>query len=65
MIGRKLCARLAADGAIAGRQIESAHLVDIFAPAPPAGNHMNMFCRGIGFGKSFERIGSGVPPSGR
>jgi len=32
MIGRKLGARLAADGAIAGRQIKSVHLVDVVAP---------------------------------
>jgi len=37
MIGRKLSARLAADGALAGRPIETAHLVDVVAPAPPAG----------------------------
>ena len=36
MIGRKLCARLAADGALAGRQIEAAHLIDAVAPTPPA-----------------------------
>ncbi|THD49807.1 MAG: SDR family oxidoreductase [Bradyrhizobium sp.] len=34
MIGRKLCAALARDGALGGRPIESAHFVDLVAPAP-------------------------------
>jgi nucleoside-diphosphate-sugar epimerase len=37
MIGRKLCARLAAGGAIAGQPIASACLIDLAAPPPPAG----------------------------
>ncbi len=36
MIGRKLCERLARDGALAGKPIEAAHLVDIVAPSPPS-----------------------------
>src|SRR5579871_4685968 len=36
MIGRKLCARLAADGTVAGRPIDKASLVDIIQPTPPA-----------------------------
>jgi nucleoside-diphosphate-sugar epimerase len=36
MIGRKLCQRLARDGALAGKPIEAAHFVDIVAPSPPA-----------------------------
>jgi len=36
MIGRKLCERLARDGALAGRRIETAHLVDIITPSPPS-----------------------------
>lgn len=35
MIGRKLVLRLAAEGAIGGRPIEQAHLVDLAAPSPP------------------------------
>ena len=36
MIGRKLTARLVADGKLAGKAITHAHLVDIVAPEPPA-----------------------------
>ena len=36
MIGRKLCDRLARDGALAGQRIDEAHLVDIVAPSPPS-----------------------------
>jgi nucleoside-diphosphate-sugar epimerase len=36
MIGRKLCERLARDGALAGRRIVEAHLVDIVTPSPPS-----------------------------
>jgi nucleoside-diphosphate-sugar epimerase len=36
MIGRKLCERLARDGALAGRRIEEVHLVDIVQPSPPS-----------------------------
>ncbi len=36
MIGRKLCERLARDGALAGQPIEAAHFVDIVAPSPPS-----------------------------
>ncbi len=35
MIGRKLCERLARDGALAGKAIEACHSVDIVAPSPP------------------------------
>jgi D-erythronate 2-dehydrogenase len=34
MIGRKLCERLARQGAFAGQRIDEAHLVDIVAPRP-------------------------------
>src|SRR5579871_6626977 len=34
MIGRKLTARLARDGRLAGKKIDEAHLVDIVAPQP-------------------------------
>jgi D-erythronate 2-dehydrogenase len=37
MIGRKLGARLAAEGAIRGEPIDVAHLIDVVAPAPPRG----------------------------
>ncbi|HEV7264631.1 MAG TPA: D-erythronate dehydrogenase [Falsiroseomonas sp.] len=37
MIGRKLVARLVADGAAGGRRIERLSLVDVIAPEPPAG----------------------------
>jgi nucleoside-diphosphate-sugar epimerase len=36
MIGRKLCERLARDGALAGRRIEEANLVDVVPPGPPS-----------------------------
>ena len=36
MIGRKLCDRLARDGALGGQRIDEAHLVDIVAPNPPS-----------------------------
>ena len=36
MVGRKLTARLVADGKLAGKAITHAHLVDIVAPEPPA-----------------------------
>ena len=36
MIGRKLCDRLARDGALAGQRIEELRLVDIVAPSPPS-----------------------------
>ena len=36
MIGRKLTARLARDGRVAGQAIDQAHLVDIVAPEPLA-----------------------------
>jgi nucleoside-diphosphate-sugar epimerase len=47
MIGRKLCARLAAEGAIDGRPIEAAHLVDVVAPAPPAGARFATLCEAL------------------
>jgi len=47
MIGRKLCVRLAADGAIAGRPIETAHLVDVVVPAPPAGARFTTLCEAL------------------
>ena len=47
MIGRKLCARLAAEGAIAGRPIESAHFVDLAAPVPPAGARFAALCEAL------------------
>ena len=47
MIGRKLCVRLAADSAIAGRPIETAHLVDIVVPAPPAGARFTTQCEAL------------------
>lgn len=37
MIGRKLVARLAAEGAIGGRRVERLSLVDVVPPAAPAG----------------------------
>jgi nucleoside-diphosphate-sugar epimerase len=37
MIGRKLAARLASDGTLAGRKIEALHLVDVTAPSEPPG----------------------------
>jgi D-erythronate 2-dehydrogenase len=37
MIGRKLAARLAADGALGGQKITALHLVDVIAPPVPAG----------------------------
>jgi len=37
MIGRKLAHRLAADGALGGREITAVSLVDVVAPEPPAG----------------------------
>jgi D-erythronate 2-dehydrogenase len=37
MVGRKLTARLVADGALAGKQITALSLLDIIAPPPPAG----------------------------
>lgn len=37
MIGRKLVARIAAEGAIGGRRVERLSLVDVVAPAAPAG----------------------------
>ncbi len=39
MIGRKLCERLARNGALAGQPIEAAHLVDIVAPSAPSLAH--------------------------
>ncbi|MGD1037259.1 MAG: D-erythronate dehydrogenase [Roseiarcus sp.] len=36
MIGRKLCERLARDGALAGKPVEAAHFVDIVAPSQPS-----------------------------
>ena len=47
MIGRKLCARLAAEGAIASRPIESAHFVDLAAPVPPAGARFAALCEAL------------------
>ncbi len=35
MIGRKLTARLAADGALNGRPIDRLTLIDVVAPQPP------------------------------
>lgn len=37
MIGRKLAARLASDGVLAGNKIEALHLVDVAAPSEPPG----------------------------
>ncbi len=37
MIGRKLAARLAAEGALGGRDIAALHLADVIAPPVPAG----------------------------
>ena len=37
MIGRKLTARLVADGHVGGRAIERLTLADVVAPQPPAG----------------------------
>ncbi|MGD0640936.1 MAG: D-erythronate dehydrogenase [Roseiarcus sp.] len=36
MIGRKLCERLAREGALAGKPIAAGHFVDIVAPSPPS-----------------------------
>ncbi len=36
MVGRKLCERLARDGALDGQRIDELHLVDIITPVPPA-----------------------------
>ena len=37
MIGRKLAARLASDGTLAGKKIEALHLVDVTVPSEPTG----------------------------
>ena len=37
MIGRKLVARIAADGAVGGRKVSKLTLVDVFAPSAPSG----------------------------
>ncbi|OYV84110.1 MAG: NAD-dependent epimerase [Acidiphilium sp. 21-68-69] len=37
MLGRKLAARIAADGALEGKAVEALSLVDVFAPEAPAG----------------------------
>jgi D-erythronate 2-dehydrogenase len=47
MIGRKLCARLSADGAIDGQPIDGAHLVDVVSPAPPAGARFATLCEAL------------------
>jgi nucleoside-diphosphate-sugar epimerase len=47
MIGRKLCDRLAAEGAIAGQPIASAHFVDVSAPTPPAAARFPITCEAI------------------
>ena len=44
MIGRKLCDRLVVEGSIAGRPIESVHLVDVVAPSPPVSARLPAFC---------------------
>jgi len=47
MIGRKLVARLAADGAIAGRPIEAARLVDLSPPSPPERSSFATTCEAV------------------
>jgi len=47
MIGRKLCAKLAADGAIGGRAIDEARLVDVAAPPQPAGARFAALCAAV------------------
>ena len=47
MIGRKLCARLAADGAIAGGRIDEARLVDLDAPVPPVDSPFATICAAV------------------
>ena len=47
MIGRKLSARLAREGAIAGRTIDAACFVDLAAPAPPAGARFASICEAV------------------
>jgi len=47
MIGRKLCARLAADGAIAGGRIDEARLVDFDAPVPPVDSPFATICAAV------------------
>ncbi len=44
MIGRKLCERLARDGALAGKPIEAAHFVDIVAPSAPSSAAFPVTC---------------------
>lgn len=45
MIGRKLAERIAKDGALNGSAIESADLVDIVSPTPPAGAKFKISCQ--------------------
>ena len=52
MIGRKLVARLAADGALAGQPIETLHLVDVVAPQPPAAMRHIARCEALDFAAS-------------
>jgi len=47
MIGRKLGARLAAEGAIRGEPIDAAHLIDVVAPAPPPGARFATLCEAL------------------
>ena len=38
MIGRKLCERLAREGALGGKQITALHMVDVIEPKAPHAN---------------------------
>lgn len=63
MIGRKLCERLARDGALAGERIEAAHLVDIVAPSAPAQAAFAVKCEAFDMAASYvaPKLAAGRP----
>lgn len=61
MIGRKLVARLAADGAIGGRRVERLSLVDVVPPAAPAGIPAEAWAADLAAPGEAERMIAGRP----
>ena len=56
MIGRKLVARIAADGAVSGRKVDRLSLVDVVSPQAPAGIPATAFAADLSVPGEAERM---------
>jgi nucleoside-diphosphate-sugar epimerase len=61
MIGRKLTARLVADGHVAGRALQRLTLADVVAPQPPAGAQVEVVATDLAAAGEAERLVEGRP----